>query len=305
MGNSVLRVFLALGILVGATARADDRGDRARTFYESGMAHFQLEEFDAAIEAWENGFRAKPVPEFLYNIAQAYRLSKRPEKALTFYRNYLRMNPDAPNKAEVQKHMAQLQRAVDENQKASNAAPLITKPITGDATASAEPKPTAPAPKPAAPPPPKPVTVAVAPPPPAPKPATPPPPPPKPVTVAAAPPPPAPKPATPAPAPKPAVPPPSKPVTVAVAPPPPPRSNTVENPAPEPRVEREPAPPPTKSSPQRADVTAPAPAKKPITKQPWFWGVVGGGAALVVGAVIVGVVVGTNTPTPSLPSLTF
>jgi hypothetical protein len=37
-----------------------------------------------------------------------------------------------------------------------------------------------------------------------------------------------------------------------------------------------------------------APDKKPLTRRAWFWGVVGGGAALVLTGVIVGVVVGTR-----------
>ena len=55
-----------------SVARADDAAT-ARDAYAKGMAHFHLEEYDAAIEEWERGFRVKPAPEFLYNIGQAYR----------------------------------------------------------------------------------------------------------------------------------------------------------------------------------------------------------------------------------------
>ena len=74
-----------------ALAAKDERAVLAKRHYETGMAHYQLEEWDQAVAEWETGFRTKPAPQFLYNIAQAYRLSKRPDKALNFYQKYLRM----------------------------------------------------------------------------------------------------------------------------------------------------------------------------------------------------------------------
>jgi tetratricopeptide (TPR) repeat protein len=101
-------------VLVPAAARAQDDSTVARDAYAKGMAHYHLEEYDAAVEEWERGFRAKPAPEFLYNIAQAYRLSKRPDKALSFYQKYLRLAPDARNRDEVEKHIASLKAVVDQ-----------------------------------------------------------------------------------------------------------------------------------------------------------------------------------------------
>jgi tetratricopeptide (TPR) repeat protein len=60
-----------------------------------------------------------------------------------------------------------------------------------------------------------------------------------------------------------------------------------------------PAPPPAPvraPPPESVVASQPAPKdeKKPLVKQGWFWGVVGGGAGLVVLAVVVGVVAGTS-----------
>src|SRR6476659_3779277 len=107
----------------GARAQQQDDAAMARTLYDRGMAHFRLEEYDQAIQKWEEGFRLRPVPEFLYNIAQAYRLSKRNEKARSFYKKYLLMDPEAPNKAQVLKHIAALDKAIEAEQRAANAPP--------------------------------------------------------------------------------------------------------------------------------------------------------------------------------------
>lgn len=142
-GHKLGRVVALLILIAAPTARADDDdAAKARSLYEKGMAHFQLREYDAAIEKWEAGFRLKPVPEFIYNIAQAYRLSKRPEKAVQFYRTYLRLAPSAPNRAEVDDHIAALTRLIDEQQKSATAPPEDAVPPGG--------RPATPAPAPAA-----------------------------------------------------------------------------------------------------------------------------------------------------------
>jgi tetratricopeptide (TPR) repeat protein len=151
-------LFVVLCAPLGA--RAEDDAAEARTLYDRGMAHFRLEEYDQAIDKWQQGFRLRPVPEFLYNIAQAYRLSKRNEKARSFYKKYLDMDPNAPNKAQVLKHIASLDKAIEAEQRASNAPPSDalprsnSGPMRGPANASPPPPTSV---EPASPPPPPPL----------------------------------------------------------------------------------------------------------------------------------------------------
>src|SRR5262249_30899939 len=70
----------------------------------------------------------------------------------------------------------------------------------------------------------------------------------------------------------------------------------------EPKVPQDEPPPSALTVPLPIEDTRP----KPIYKKPWFWGVVGGvGGAVIITAVVVGVVVGLNQPNPSLPELRF
>ena len=108
MRRSILSALIALVLLTAGSARGDAGDDaRARSLYEKGMAHFQLDEYDAAITLWLEAYRFKPVPELLYNVAQAHRLKS--ERALAFYRKYLALNPQAANRAEVERHIASLE----------------------------------------------------------------------------------------------------------------------------------------------------------------------------------------------------
>jgi tetratricopeptide (TPR) repeat protein len=118
------RFWVVWGVLVMAltmgSARADEpRVSEAQHRFEAGMANFHLEAYDKAIEEWEAGYRIKPAPQFLYNIAQAYRLSKRPDKALSFYQKYLKLDPDATNRAEIERHIAALTKIVESQKQAA------------------------------------------------------------------------------------------------------------------------------------------------------------------------------------------
>jgi tetratricopeptide (TPR) repeat protein len=80
----------------------------ARSHFERGRALFAQERYLDAVSEFELGYRLRAQPLFLYNIAQAYRHAGRPEQAINFYERYLAQAPDAPERAEVERHLRDL-----------------------------------------------------------------------------------------------------------------------------------------------------------------------------------------------------
>src|SRR5205807_1400478 len=107
-----------VALLVFATAAeakpADATKAEARRHYDAGLAHFNLREYPQAIDEFQSAYRILPDPVFLYNLAQAYRLSNAAEQALYFYQTYLRMAPDAANRAEVSDRISTLEKLITE-----------------------------------------------------------------------------------------------------------------------------------------------------------------------------------------------
>src|SRR6266404_3293921 len=114
-------VCVCLGLWSGR-AHAEDP-QHARELFQEGNTYFDVGQFDKAIDAWQRGYKEKADPGFLYNIAQAYRLSGDPAKAIFFYRGFLRNSPKAPNRAEIELKIQALQKqlAEQEHTKASSA----------------------------------------------------------------------------------------------------------------------------------------------------------------------------------------
>ena len=99
----VLALVVALGVLLGAApARADDADTRAaRKHFQKGEKLFNLGRFDEALVEYEAAYERKPLPGFLYNIAQCHRNLGNYKQAIFGYRSYLRQVPGAANREAV------------------------------------------------------------------------------------------------------------------------------------------------------------------------------------------------------------
>src|SRR5262249_12617447 len=90
--------LLVLALLAGV-ARAGEPGD-ARTHYEAGQKFYDEGRYDEAIAEYQSAYRAKPHPNVLYNIAQAYERLLEYGKCVTYFELYL---TEAPADAEFRK----------------------------------------------------------------------------------------------------------------------------------------------------------------------------------------------------------
>ncbi len=131
-------------VLVAATAAEANKPPKqaeaeARERYKRGMTHYDLGEFDAAIEEFKQAYALTQAPGLLFNLAQACRKKRDWDQALHFYRSYLRLSPHAPNRKDVEKLVAEVEHAQQEERERKAAAER--------AQAAAEPSP-APTPPP-------------------------------------------------------------------------------------------------------------------------------------------------------------
>ncbi len=81
-------------------AQEDDKV-LAQERYKTGLNAYNVGNFDLAITEWKVAYQLLAVPDFLFNIAQAYRQKRDYANAVFFYNSYLRGKPDAANVAEV------------------------------------------------------------------------------------------------------------------------------------------------------------------------------------------------------------
>lgn len=127
LARTLPAALAALLAAAPATVRAQqtprERAALSRDAYDAGKKHYNLGEFDQAIERWKQGYEFKDDPIFLYNIAQAYRQKGDHQKAIFFYRAYIREEPRARNREDVEARIAELTKLIAASQSATESGP--------------------------------------------------------------------------------------------------------------------------------------------------------------------------------------
>jgi len=82
----------------------------ARQHYAQGSRLYDLAEYEPALHEFREAYRIVGDPAFLFNIAQCHRKLGHTQDAISFYRTYLRRAPNAANRGEVERRIAELER---------------------------------------------------------------------------------------------------------------------------------------------------------------------------------------------------
>lgn len=156
---------LCLAVLVGASAGSARAADaptpaqtkEARTHFRAGTVFYEAANYDRAIEEYLAAYKILPLPDMLFNLAQAYRLKGELRLAVEYYKRFLAERPNAPMSAEARQTLLVLE--VEVSKLPPPEAKPNTKPIAEPAppvappapnpivTATASPSPSKPKPK--------------------------------------------------------------------------------------------------------------------------------------------------------------
>jgi tetratricopeptide (TPR) repeat protein len=89
-------------------ANAEQQKARAKSKYEQGVELYRNERYADAVQLFLEADALSPSAALSFNIARAYEKLADDAATLRWYRNYLRLNPEAPNGAEVRQSIQTL-----------------------------------------------------------------------------------------------------------------------------------------------------------------------------------------------------
>jgi tetratricopeptide (TPR) repeat protein len=105
--------WAALGVLLfsaPAVAVAQPSNDaEARARFQAGEAAYARGDYPAALEDFERSYTLSQRPGLLFNIGLAAQRARRRERALEAFQEYLRLTPEASNRADVESRIAELE----------------------------------------------------------------------------------------------------------------------------------------------------------------------------------------------------
>lgn len=120
-------------------APAGSRIDEAQRHIAAGLQQFRQRDYSAAIHEFELANAAVPTPELWFNMARAREMLLDYRGAVDDLRRYLRDKVDPPDRAEVERHITELER-LDEIRRAALARQAVGQTlrvgVEGDVAAS-------------------------------------------------------------------------------------------------------------------------------------------------------------------------
>jgi outer membrane protein assembly factor BamD (BamD/ComL family) len=125
-------MLLAAGPAAAAPPTPEEKA-KAREHYQKGLTHYDIKEYSDALVEFKNAYRVVQDPAFLFNIAQCYRKLGQDVEALDYYRNFVRRFPNAPNRAEVDRRIQEIERELENR-------PAPVSPLIGDPRLDTHPK---------------------------------------------------------------------------------------------------------------------------------------------------------------------
>jgi len=114
-------LFVAAAMTVASPAFAATPLETAKELATHASVEYKVGHFEQALDLYGKAYESYPTPALLFNIGQCHKMLKSYERAIYFFHGYLRDAPDAPNRAFVEKLMAEAQSELDA-QRAAEAA---------------------------------------------------------------------------------------------------------------------------------------------------------------------------------------
>src|SRR5204863_8139914 len=110
-------VLLTCSLLAGPAVRVARAADLSpqqkqemRVLYDKATRAYDVGKYAEAIEEYQKAYEIGGDPPMLYNIAQAYRLNNQPTEAVRFYKRYLQRAPNARNREDVERTIAEQEK---------------------------------------------------------------------------------------------------------------------------------------------------------------------------------------------------
>lgn len=137
----LLALSLTLGLLAAAPLTSPAQAmqltpvqkQEMKLHYDKATRAYDVGKYNEAVEEYQKAYEIGGDPAMLYNIGQAYRLGDQPGEAVRFYRRYLQRSPQARNRDDVERRIADLEKLAEARRQAGPVTPVppvATTPAT-------------------------------------------------------------------------------------------------------------------------------------------------------------------------------
>jgi len=110
----------------------------ARLLFQSAREAFAAGEYERALSGFQQAYDLSRRPALLYNIGTTLDRLRRDDEALAIFEQFLREDPQTPNRAEIESRVAQLRAGIQTRQAREEAARLEAERVDAERQAAEE-----------------------------------------------------------------------------------------------------------------------------------------------------------------------
>ncbi|HEY5452101.1 MAG TPA: hypothetical protein VIQ54_25275, partial [Polyangia bacterium] len=124
LGPALLAAVLVVARPAPASAQMTQaQKDEVKLHYQRATRAYDLQKYTEAIDEYQKAYEISGDPPMLYNIAQAYRLADQPADAARYYRRFLQRMPNARNREDVERKIADQEKIAEQRKKSEPVTP--------------------------------------------------------------------------------------------------------------------------------------------------------------------------------------
>jgi tetratricopeptide (TPR) repeat protein len=110
----------------------------ARLLFQSAREAFAVGEYERALSGFQQAYDLSRRPALLYNIGTTFDRLRRDDEALAIFEQFLREDPETPNRAEIESRVAQLRAGIQARHAREEAARLEAERVDAERRAAEE-----------------------------------------------------------------------------------------------------------------------------------------------------------------------
>jgi tetratricopeptide (TPR) repeat protein len=123
LASLLLAAFIVAAPRPAEAQMTQAQKDEVKLHYQRATRAYDLQKYPEAIDEYQKAYEISGDPPMLYNIAQAYRLANQPREAAQYYRRFLQRMPNAKNREDVERKIADQEKLAEQRKKLEPVAP--------------------------------------------------------------------------------------------------------------------------------------------------------------------------------------
>ncbi len=122
-------ILYGIVLCLSSNAWARDTFSDAKKHYDAGEAYYNSTDYESARKEFMQSYTLEPRVSLLYDVARCWEALGNWEMAVNYFESYLDKNPEAPDRMNIEQHIASLRDRIEAEKPKTAVSVELSKPL--------------------------------------------------------------------------------------------------------------------------------------------------------------------------------